>query len=92
MSVRCLMRVLGWANGDPCPVAGQYLQSFDFEADNGRGWAEFTDDPRRAMVFQDAALAAMFWRHQSRKFPLRADGQPNRPLTATNIEIVKESS
>ena len=67
---------------DPC-----YLQSFDVDAHEGRGQADYTYDVRDALVFPDAAAAMLAWRTVSTVRPWRADGEPNRPLTALTIEI-----
>jgi hypothetical protein len=68
----------------------QYLLSYDPEAYNGRGFAEWTNDIERAMRFRTAGEAWMLWRRPSRVRPVREDGQPNRPLTAFSIEVLRE--
>jgi hypothetical protein len=83
-----VIRVIAFANGVPCPIAGQYLESFDFNAYRGRGFGTFVIDPRQAKHFASKAAAMVYWRTVSSKYPVRADGQPNRPLTATTCEIV----
>ncbi len=83
-----LIKVVAFASGAACPIAGQYLRTFDFEAEGGRGFGTFTFDPNKARAFPDAGAALDFWRTQSRTRPYRADGQPNRPLTSTTVEIV----
>jgi hypothetical protein len=82
-----VIRVEGCANGTACPIAGQYVVSFDFEAYGGVGSGTFTADKRKAMQFADAGEALVFWRTVSRRYPVRADGQPNRPFTATTVSI-----
>ena len=32
-----VMRAVGFENGVPCPHAGEWLESFDHDADGGRG-------------------------------------------------------
>lgn len=81
----CLMKVVGFANGIECPIAGQYLKSFDFNAENGLGYGEFTDKKEDAQVFADVAELMKFYVTVSLKYPMRGDGQPNRPLTCTTI-------
>jgi hypothetical protein len=85
-----VIRVIAFANGTPCTVANQYLKTFDFEAYNGRGFATFTADARKAMKFANAGEAMTFWRTRSKKLPTRPDGKANRPFTSTTIEIVDE--
>jgi len=87
--VTCVLMALGFANGMPCPHDGEYVKAFDFEADDGLGFGEFTPDIDAAMQFEDVAAAGEFWRTQSKTRPIRPDGQPNRPLTALSVEIVK---
>jgi hypothetical protein len=83
-----LIQAIGFANGMPCPHAGQYLESFDHEVFNGEGYGEFTPDPAKAKRFPDFAAAVLFWRRPSKVRPRRPDGEPNRPLTALTVEIV----
>lgn len=81
-----LMRVIGFATNDACPIAGQWLVDFDHEADNGLGAGVFTDDPRQAMRFDTVSAALEFWKRQSTTKPRRdTDGRANRPLTATTV-------
>lgn len=88
-----VIRVLGFANGVPCPFAGQYLKSFDFDADNGGGFGEFTNDIDEAKKFDGFIECAAFWKTQSTVRPFRADGEPNRPFTASTVAIerIKEN-
>ena len=81
------IKVVGFANGQECRHAGQYLKSMDFEAYNGHGYATFTPDPDKAMQFPNARAAMSFWKTQSKTHPLRTDGKPNRPLTGTTVVI-----
>jgi hypothetical protein len=73
--------------GTPYPIDGQYLKHFDFDADNGLGFGEFTDNIQEALLFDNAADALEFWRTPSTVKPLRLDGKPNRPLTSTTVHI-----
>ena len=80
-----LMKVVGFAGGHPCPIAGQYLESFDHEAHDGLGFGTFVLNPTHAMRFKDLVEAAEFWKTVPLCRPMRPDGQPNRPLTATTV-------
>jgi hypothetical protein len=60
----------------------KYLEDFDADAYDGRGYVQFTADKSRAKRFSDTAAALQFLRTQSTTHPLRPDGKPNRPLTA----------
>jgi len=82
-----VIRVVGFANGEPCPIVGQYVESFDFDAHGGLGFGVFTLDKRKAMQFADAGEAIAFWHTKSRRYPVRADRKPNRPFTATTVTI-----
>jgi hypothetical protein len=65
-----------------------YLREFDHEAHNGRGEGTFTHDIDLALRFPSVGEAMQFWNKQSEVRPLRPDGKPNKPLSATTIEIV----
>lgn len=80
-----VMRILGLADGRPCPVVGEYIVRMDFEAHGGRG--ELVTTPHRAVAkqFKDAGEAFSFWQASPKNKPMREDGKPNRPLTAYTI-------
>ena len=82
-----VIRAVMFANGTPCPIAGQFLKSMDFEAYNGRGYAEWTDDLSKALRFATNGDAWEFWVTVPKCKPIREDGRPNKPLTSTTIEI-----
>lgn len=69
--------------------AGLFLKSYDPEAYDGRGWADWgnLDD---AMRFSSSGEAWILWRSVSFTRPRRPDGAPNRPLTAFTIEVADE--
>jgi hypothetical protein len=67
-------------------LEGQYLESFDVEAHDGRGTATWTLDPGSAMQFDSLPAAIEAWQTVSRRRPVRPDGRPNRPLTAFHVE------
>ena len=73
----------------PPEVEDQYLVAFDFDAMQGRGYGIFTDELELAMRFKTLRDAMEFWRTQSTVNPLRPDGKPNRPLTASTISVFK---
>jgi len=82
-----VIKMQGFTNGTPMPHAGQYLKSFDFNANDGQGWGEFTVKARDAMIFPSQVAAFEFWRTTSDVKPVRPDGEPNRPLTCANVSI-----
>jgi hypothetical protein len=83
------MRCVGFANGLPCPVAGQWLKSYDPEAHDGQGDAVFTDKIQEAWVFSSMTDALATWRAVPKARPFRPDGKPNRPLTTFTVEFSK---
>jgi hypothetical protein len=82
MKTVTVIRAVEFANGAPCPHAGQWLKSFDHNAYKGRGYGVYTDDPRKALRFASPGEAMAFWARQADVNPIRPDGQPNKPLTA----------
>lgn len=59
------------------------------EHDNGGcGWVETTRDIKKALRLKDIGAALTVWKMQSERIPLRADGKPNRPLTAYSCSMV----
>lgn len=94
MTMPYIIRVLMDVPDQRVPVGRLYIESCDFEFDDGhpknerRGKAALTGDPRRAKPFESFGDAHKFWATQSTTRPVRADGKPNRPLTAYTVEIV----
>lgn len=68
-------------------VAGMWIEGFDVDAFGGRGATTLTARAERALVFDTPNAAFDAWRTQSKKKPLRDDGEPNRPLTSYSVEI-----
>jgi hypothetical protein len=65
---------------------GKFLKAFDPDAHNGRGWAEWTSQRHLARRWNSPGEVLEFWRTVAKEHPVRADGKPNRPLTAFTIE------
>jgi hypothetical protein len=82
-----VLRVLGFANNTPCPIADEYVMSFDVDARGGRGYGVFTPDLDKALRFDNFIDALKFYRQVSTVKPRRADGKPNRPLTSCHISF-----
>jgi hypothetical protein len=59
--------------------------TYDPEAHDGRGEVKFTNELGWAKRFADLQEALTFTRQVPRRQPTRADGKPNRPLTALNL-------
>ena len=81
------IRAVGFASGEPCPHAGQFVQSFDVNAHDGSGYGVFTRHEEQALRFKNMGEALSFWRRRSTVKPVRADGRPNAPMTALTISI-----
>lgn len=81
------IRAYGFANGEPCPHAGQWLAHFDHDAYEGLGYGEFTDVNAQALEFHSFEDALEFRNRQSTVRPVRPDGKPNRPLTALTLAV-----
>jgi hypothetical protein len=82
-----VIRIVHDAAGLPCPEAGMYLKAMDFEAMEGFGHLVATPHIRHAMQFRSPALALQFYHTVPMCHPKRADGKPNKPLTAYTICI-----
>jgi hypothetical protein len=80
---------LGLADGrtDGIDAVGCYLAYYDPEADDGHGAARWTLDPDEAMTFVSATAAMDCYRAVPTTRPVRADGQPNRPLTMFAVGV-----
>ena len=68
-------------------MEGMWLVRCDVDAYDGRGKLDTTVDPNNAARFATMAEAMLYYRRQSSVQPLRADGKPNRPLTAYSVSI-----
>ena len=71
----------------PAPGDGNYLRSYDPEANSGRGDIKLTRDPALAMQFADAGEVLRLRQAVPKCHPYRSDGMPNRPLSAYSLEI-----
>lgn len=83
-----VMKMWGTANGGPTPYDGQFLKAFDFEAHDGIGEITMTTDIAEAMQFPSMVEQFEFYRTVPKCKPIREDGRPNRPMTASNWEII----
>lgn len=85
-----VLRILAVSNGEGqhLPLTEPvYLKSYDIEAHDGRGSAEWTRNRNDAMKFVSLNHAAGAWNTQSKIRPLRPDGKPNKPLTSFTVEV-----
>lgn len=67
-------------------LVNSWLRDFDADADGGKGLVTVTDSRDEAMIFDSVQALHDVWTRQSQVLPLRADGKPNRPLTAYTME------
>lgn len=82
-----VMKDFGRANGQKGGTYGQYLADFDFEAHDGIGEITMTKYLTEAKIFPGLMEAFAFYKTVPKCKPIREDGQPNRPLTATNWQF-----
>lgn len=82
-----VMILSGMPDGRSTGRDGQYLRDFDFEAGDGRGMIALTSDIKKAKRFRNGMDAFQFYQRTPQCKPIREDGKPNRPLTATNWEF-----
>jgi hypothetical protein len=68
-------------------IEDQYVEWYDPEAYDGRGDVQLTSDRAKAKLFASHEEAWTFWKQISKTRPKRADGRPNRPLTAFSVSI-----
>lgn len=81
-----VMKVIGFADGQPCHVADQYLRSFTPDEEIKGVFTTFTTNPDEAMQFASLETLLETWKHS---IGTRPDGKPDRPLTAFTVEPVR---
>lgn len=79
------------AYGGQALPGSPWLSYYDPDAgdDTRTGLIDASENPAKALRFADAAAATACWRQQSTRVPLRLDGEPNRPLTAFTVEVMR---
>lgn len=83
-----MIKIIGLVNGGYHPLSGQYVIAFDPTIRrDGTVWLDTTTDPAKATRYADAGAAFELWRAVSPNRPRRADGQPNRPMTAFTVSL-----
>lgn len=89
-----VIRIVGLVSGGPSPFDGQYLKEYDpdrrgIDPDGHIMLAHVTTTPNpdEAMRFAGVADAQGTWARKSTRWPIRPDGQPNRPLTAFTVSL-----
>lgn len=87
-----VIKIVGLADGAPHEFAGKYVVNYDPSPDGvplGECVLVVDEDVQRAKRYPDAFAAGNEWKRVDTRQPIRADGRPNRPLTAFSVEIVK---
>lgn len=84
------IKIIGMADGEPTPFDGQYVVEYDPTRDGVDPNGDpvmchliTTPDKEKALHLRPAE-ALEFWR---KAHGLRADGKPNRPLSAFTVQI-----
>lgn len=83
-AVRCLAVPVKASGNSP---VGAWLSGYDPDGRDGRGAIEWTYDPAEAMIFATAEAAADCQAAVPQSRPVLADGTPNRPLAAYDLEL-----
>lgn len=83
-----VIKILGYADGRTCSIAGGYVKNFDVDGANGLGVVLVTHDVEEAWRFENNTEAFQLWNKQSTVKPIRSDGMPNKPLTAYTVELL----
>lgn len=68
---------------------GKYVSHYDPDGMLPDDILQSVENVQDAIHYKDFDAAADAWRRVSKKWPVRSDGKPNRPLTAYTVEIVK---
>jgi hypothetical protein len=63
-----------------------WIKDIDFDGEDG-GHFDLTTDKNRTKKFDTQEETLSYWNTQSKVFPLRPDGEPNRPLTALSCAV-----
>jgi hypothetical protein len=90
-----VMKVVGLVNGGRTPADGEYVAEYDPDLRghdrDGRPMLchlVTTPDVTHAKRYASTREAMEEWQRVSTRWPTRPhDGQPNRPLTAYNVEL-----
>lgn len=85
-----VMKLCGLPDGRPTEYDGEYLENFDFMANDGQGVIMTTPNLYEAKKFKNMGDALSYYRTSPLNRLLRPDGKPNRPLTGWNWEFADE--
>jgi hypothetical protein len=85
--------IVGLVSGGPHFAVGKWLKSYDATYVNPEhgydgGKLEVTENEQEAEQFEDIAAAFAKWNTVAPEpYHIRADGKPNKPLTAFSISV-----
>jgi hypothetical protein len=89
------IKIIGLNTGQPTEFDGKWLveydpkrQGFDSQGRPMIAHIKVTDDPKKAMSFNNLEDALRLW---LRADGIREDGRPNRPLTAFTCDFTRET-
>lgn len=88
--IEVVMKLQGFPDGSSTPFDGEFLEDFDFDYNCGAGMLKHTPDIEKAKVFLDVESIFEYMNTVPKYMPERPDGEPNKPLFATNWEILKK--
>lgn len=84
-----IIQIVGLASGRIIGIENQYVKSYTPDGNDGCGDLVVTRDITQAKVYSDQQAALEAWRATSNTHPIRYDGEPNRPMTAFTVTIIK---
>lgn len=84
-----MLYLIGLVNGGSTPVDHSYVVDYDpaRRFRDGSPYLTWTKDQGKARTFASSAAALAYWKQDTGM--KRADGKPDRPLTAFNAEVLK---
>jgi hypothetical protein len=71
------------------PREGEFIKSVDIQSVPDIHWLQLTPDLDEAQTWPDVEAAMRTYKEILKNDPVRADGRPNRPLTAFTVLIEK---
>jgi hypothetical protein len=87
---RYAMQLISWADGQPLNCAGEYVKSVDVQlAPITTEWLTTTPNLREAYLWPNARAISDTYYEVLKSEPVRPDGEPNRPLTAVEVKLIK---
>lgn len=82
-----ILQIIGLASGWPSGADGQYVKGYTPDGHDGQGDLVLTRHRGQARRYPSTQEAMAELRRVSATHPLRADGKPNRPLSAFSVSI-----